>query len=171
MRFNIITPIHAPKFAKFVYQNQARIGSQGISDSRTFAKTDVYPIRAMAESQGISTNPSTASTFFSGANEMITTIKTKGGPIEVNWEAAFTNNQAAGAGRTYFQVFVNGNAYGPAIPFDTPNAASTICASAGKVSVPVPAGVWTVQVMWRLAAGTSVLIDTNRGISVREGGV
>jgi hypothetical protein len=88
--------------------------------------------------------------------------------LEISWSVSFTNNQAAGAGRTYFQAAVNGVLVGAPVQFDTPNGSSTICSSSGFASVEVAPGIHKVDVYWYVLAGTSNIVGASKLLRVKE---
>lgn len=167
---DIVTPVHILKEnGPFVLQNTSPVGNQSMLDLRKFSKKDVPTQAKKSQSLGVRSNPTTSNTTMLPSADLSTIFTTeKGGPIEIKWQASFTNNQGAGSGRTTFQVAVNGNLYGTSLPFDTPNAASTICVSSGSCIVDVPPGTHKIDIYWNSNAGISTLFATNRMMNVRE---
>jgi hypothetical protein len=166
---DIITPIHSHQNnGPIILQNTLPVGSCALQDLREFNESDVRANKPYAQAVGIAVNPTTTSTSAVPMPDMSLTIKTTGSPIQIDWQASYTNNQSAGVGRTFFLVAINGVTNSLAQGMDTQNASSTVCNSSGSIILPVSAGTHKVDLYWGVVAGTSTAFSTWRKISVRE---
>lgn len=163
--WDVITPIHVVKNnGPYVVQNALSVGSQGINDGRKFG-TQVVSINPIAQCSRIS-NASTTTTFYVPIPDQIVTIKTNGGPIEINHQTgAFVASSSTGGG---FEVFLNGLAVTGEKEL-TGTSAGGASAHVGEcVTIPVPAGWYTIQTYYRSFSGASCGTTGARTIKATE---
>lgn len=164
--FEVITPIHVHKNSgPYVLQNTLSVGSHGIADKRYLGSQIAVP-PASVYAYGLATHSITSTTYVP-LNDMLATIKTKGGMLEIVCTAGF-RNQSAGATvelRTYLDG-VNVGSQGRVHSSATSQQLYTV----SRVTIPVSPGEHTVQAFWVVSASTgdSLYPDLGRAMTVRE---
>ena len=165
---NVITPIHSTKSNLVAdLQNTLLVGSNAISDNRkTTPVKDILPVtKAWAQALGVISSPTTSSSTFVPMPDMSCTIKTSGGAIEMKFNASI-NNSSTGV-TNYFQLYVDGVAYGPFFYVDEFNTNGN-----GPVSIsiiqPVSSGAHKIDLYWRCSSGTLAANGIARCLSVKE---
>lgn len=158
--FDVITPLHFPKNnGPFVIQNNLRIGSQSVGDSRELADENS---KAMVIARGITSSPTTTSTTYIPTPDMNATVHTSGNPIEINFE---DTPQNAGAFNSYYKVIVDGK---DVIERTVYNSFSGEQLISIKIVVPVGAGTHNVNIARRTSGGTMNSSGTYRTLIVKE---
>lgn len=159
---DIITPIHSPKSNTYgVLQNTLSVGSCGISDSRKFEKS-LETKKAWAQAIGIASASLTTINTWLPMPDMSVTIKTSGGPLQLNhmvnlYHSASVNAQVA--------FYVNGVPVGSVAP---PTITTAFSAISNNCIHPVPPGVHKVDVYWWTSSATLQTLDVRRTLTVRE---
>lgn len=165
---DIITPIHSIKSNLFGdLQNTLPVGSNALSDNRkTTPSKDVLPSqKAWAQAAGITSGPSTTSSAMVPVPDLSTTIKTTGGPIEVNWSISV--NDSTTSVTTVYQIYVDGVGITPDVGGGTTVTFSTIFSQ--TLIIPVSAGTHKVDLYWgNGGTGTLSASGVRRSINVRE---
>ena len=162
MGMNIITPIHVPDSAfEGVVKNALPVGNSSINDLRVFDATGIgeKDLPNCAQSQEISPSPTTTSVVFVPIPDAITTIKTSGNPIEVEFDTVFA---VTGTPDIKYAIFVDGIKVKEK---EHRNAAVEDDASIEKI-VPVGPGIHTVQIKWLTDSDT--LTSRERTLRVTE---
>ncbi len=164
--WEIITPIHSQKSnVPGALQNTLTVGSNAISDNRSFADTQDLDLPNWAQAVGVSLDPSTTSTALVPIANMSVVIKTSGNPIEINYHMDVANSVASAI--TLLAVIVDGVQVGKSHYVDV-NTAADVVLLADSIIAPVSAGVHTVQLYWRVTSGTASGINDQRNLSVKE---
>lgn len=166
--FDVITPIYSAKSNVYgTTHNALPVGSQSLADTRktSMVKDSVPGTKAWAQAVGISSGVTTTSTSYIPLPDMSLTIKTSGGPIQVNYSASVFHSAAAQA--VYIKVFVDGLAVGAEKAI---NAAATGYDNiiADSVIIPVSAGAHKVDLYWQTNSGTATADSIRRSMNVRE---
>jgi len=169
MRINsidIVTPMHSPRYNQRSLQNVPVVGSCAISDSRSFSWIkDSLPIKkSWVYAAGISLGPTTTLTVPSPCPDLSCTIKTSGGPLQINYSINVSNsgNQTVAA-----FIYVDGVQVGTEknVYISTINSTWTINDS---ILLPVDSGFHKVDVYWSTSGGTATAMTNRRNLSVRE---
>jgi len=153
---DIITPVHAPKYSDYSWQNTGPVGSCSLSDSRkvtALKKTDTR-VKAFAQAFGITQNPTTTSGAFVAVPDMSVTLRLdEAADVEIFYSittSATGNDQA-------FQIQVNGAQVG--MPKDTQTANRTT--TSDSVIVSLPAGIHKIDLLWQIAGGNTITATFN----------
>jgi hypothetical protein len=166
---DIITPIHSHKSNLYGdVQNTLPIGSQSISDNRkTTPVKDVLPAqKAWAQAVGVVSAPTTTSTSPVPFTDMSLTLKTNGGPIEVQFQANVSNGTVNGS--VFLQIYVDGVAYGiPGQLQAQVNGGYNNIVSTSAI-IPVAPGTHKIDGYWWIATGNGATNTTQRIIKARE---
>jgi hypothetical protein len=153
--FDVITPIHSIKSNAYAdFQNTLPVGSCGISDNRkTTPNKDVLPAqKAWAQAIGVASSPTTTSTVAVPCPDMGLTIKTNGGPLQVNFSI---NSYCSIAGQNHwFLLYVDGVQVSALFPAENQNGWNTT--SSYQQIVPVSAGTHKVELFWFTGGGATL---------------
>lgn len=170
---DIITPIHSVKSNTVAdLQNTLPVGSQALSDNRkTSAIKDSLPSqKAWAQAVGITSAPSTTSTFPIPCPDLSCTVKVSTATqLKVSATAGFTSTASSMNG--YIQIYVDGVAFGPtANIYLTNGSAQAVPAGTLFISavVPVSAGTHKVDLYWISDGAPFACRTTSRILTVEE---
>jgi hypothetical protein len=165
--FEVITPIHAPKeVGPARLQNVSLIGSCGVRDLRKFGELQIGEQKALCQAVGVANSTLTTPTAYVPATDMSVTIKTKGGPLFLSHSVCLSNS--AGSTGVYAQFYVNGVAVGTEKGITITTATTESVSIADTISIPVPAGVYKVDVYVKNLAGNLNIDATRRNLTVYE---
>jgi hypothetical protein len=165
--FDIIIPVHSPKNNQpGDLQNTLPLGSCAIGDSRKFSSTAVKTLANWAQARGITSSPTTTSTFFVPVPDMSVSIKTSGNPVQVAYNVASTINAA---GQTVdFIVYIDGVSLASSRTQLMPSLSGYRQTATCAVIVPLAAGFHKIDVYWLVSGNTATAVDVTRQISVME---
>ncbi len=164
---DIITPIHSPKSnSPGAIQNTLSVGSNAIGDSREFGKVEELDIPNWAQAMGsITPGPTTNVTTLVPIPDMLATVKTKKGPLEITFNGTFRNSSAV---ENTFRVYVDGLAVGKAAAFRDGGTGANNVVTISTI-VPVSPGAHTVQVYWAANGGGTLTAESDyRVLTVKE---
>lgn len=165
---DVITPFHSHKWnGPMSVNGELMVGSCAMTDMREFGNQLVVP-NAKGTATAISNNPNTTSTSYVPANEMICKIKTKGGPVRVNYMS--TVSSSGGGINAYADIYVNGQPY----PLEDLGILIDVIASGNNVGLHhsailmLPAGWHTIYIMQKTSGNTLIFSGRSRLLSVSE---
>jgi hypothetical protein len=147
---NIITPIHAYKFANNDIMNSTLVGSQSISDNRnTTAVINAPTPKAWAQATGQSVSPSTSSATYVPMPDMMVKIKIKGNRVRISYNVQMTSNGSNGVNTA---LFIDGVQV-----FDAQGVTATTAAYSPFDGIfNLSPGTHTIAVYWRSPASSAV---------------
>lgn len=166
--FDIITPIHSYKRNIYAdFQNTLSVGSNAISDSRvlTPVKESLPAQKAWSQAVGINPGASATSTSFVPVPDMSVTIKSNGGPLQINYTISMSCSTVNQYGTTI--CYIDGVAVA-ASQITGYFTASYYLPMNGSCIVPVPAGVHKIDMYWQATSGTMNAYSTYRTLTVKE---
>ena len=170
---NVITPIHSPRNnGPFIIQNTLAVGSQGIRDLRQFGAQTVLPLKMVAQTIGVNPNATVTSTSLIPFQDMETTVKTYGNPIEISYSTNFIFTGVSGYWECDVQAYIDGFAQGTLrqSAFGFSSSQMPYFAVSDILVVPVSAGYHTVLLYWDSASASSSCLGRGnyRDLKVRE---
>jgi hypothetical protein len=166
---DIITPIHAPRYAKAGTQNSLPIGNYSLSDSRVLSPVqNLLPSeKSWAVAVSIVSSPTTTSAPYLPLPDMSITMYVKGGLVEIDFRGSFV--YTAGSNTAEFVFYIDGKEFRSSGRSFKVNANSTgYLHMTNKALVYLSEGVHHFQVMWSTNGGTLQAAQDLRMMTARE---
>lgn len=167
---DVHTPIYSPVQAVRNKQNTLSIGNNSIADHRKFTELDNIVKKVnYTEAVAVDISPTTTSTVYIPIPDMLCTIHTETGEIEISFKTVVTGLGPAAANSAFFSIYVDGkDVTGNAISIRSTNTIGHHGTISLNLIVPVNKGFHTIQAFWKVDSQTFRLDGTFRNLIVKE---